>query len=69
MMKQYVTFGQAHRHVIDGKVFDKDCVAVFEAVDGDEGRAMAFQYFGPKFCFHSIQQPRMAFFPRGEIEI
>ncbi len=30
-MKRYFTFGQAHRHEVNGVVFDKDCVAEIEA--------------------------------------
>lgn len=45
-MKTYVTFGQSHRHIINGKVFNKDCVAV---VNGD--RKKVFETFGTKFCW------------------
>jgi len=67
-MKSYVTFGQDHRHVINGTVFDKDCVAV---VDGD--RARVFELFGPKFCFMyaegNFDLLKMHHFPRGLIEV
>lgn len=45
-MKTFVTFGQTHVHSINGKTFDKDCVAV---VSGD--RDKVFEIFGTKFCF------------------
>ena len=67
-MKTYVTFGQDHRHEINGVVFDKDCVAV---VNGD--RSTVFEIFGRQWCFeysdefkHEI---KMRFFPRGCIEV
>jgi len=40
-MKTFVTFGQVHKHEIDDKLFDKDCVAI---VDGDRERV--FELFG-----------------------
>lgn len=67
-MKTFVTFGQTHVHSIDGKTFDKDCVAV---VEGD--RDKVFEIFGPKFCFeypeeHWDESKMMQYFPRGYIE-
>lgn len=63
----FVTFGQDHRHVIDGKVFDKDCVAVVKG-----GREKVFELFGRKFCFEYPEShwddSKMRFFPRGCIE-
>ena len=72
-MKTYVTFGQDHRHVIDDKVFDKDCVAVIESESASVGRNIAFEMFGPKFC---VEYPEdcfdmeiMKYFPRGFVEV
>ena len=71
-MKSYVTFGQDHIHKINGKVFDKDCIAI---VHGD--RATVFEIFGPKFCFEYSEVEwnagnmthRMEYYPRGYIEV
>lgn len=67
-MKTFVTFGQVHVHVIDGVVFDKDCVAV---VNG--GRDEVFRLFGPKFSFEYPEgywdDADMKYYPRGYIEI
>ena len=68
-MKTYVTFGFDHRHEIDGKIFDKDCVAV---VNGD--RNTVFELFGPKFCFEYPEQywddsKTERFFPRGYVNV
>jgi hypothetical protein len=72
-MKTYVTFGQDHRHVIDGKIFDKDCVAVIESESAEAGRALAFETFGRKFCFEYPEEcfnmESMKWFPRGFIEV
>ena len=73
MMKNYVTFGQGHVHSVNGKTFDKDCVAVYETVDDEKaGRAMAFELFGDKFHRHLVKEPGdefMSFFPRGFLHV
>ena len=63
---RYVTFGQVHKHEVDGKVFDVNCIAV---VNGD--RDDVFEIFGPKFCFEydDINQLDMKYFPRGLVEV
>lgn len=67
-MKTYVTFGQNHTHRINGKTFDRDCVAV---VNGD--RETVFELFGPKFCFEYPEnywdEDTLKYFPRGYIEV
>ena len=67
-MKTYVTFGQAHAHSINGKTFDKDCVAV---VNGNQDEV--FKIFGQKFCFEYPEEywdeNKISFFPRGYIEV
>jgi hypothetical protein len=71
-MKTYVTFGQDHRHEINGKVFDKDCVAVIEGADAVTNRLKAFELFGPKFCFEYPEDQwhgKMEYFPRGYIPV
>lgn len=72
-IKTYVTFGQAHCHVIGDSVFDKECVAVIHHDDSADGRALAFECFGTKFCFEysekSFDMGSMRFFPRGFINV
>ena len=48
-MKVCITFGQIHVHSVNGKTFDKDCVAVIECEDYTDGRNKAFEYFDDKF--------------------
>ena len=64
--QRFVTFGQDHRHVINGVVFDHNCVAI---VDGD--RATVFELFGPKFCFEykpeNWNPEHTSLYPRGFI--
>ena len=72
-MKIYVTFGQTHTHSVNGKIFDKDCIAVIEAIDMNEGRQKTFEYFGDKFFTtykrEQLSPATIAFFPRGFIEV
>lgn len=67
-MKTYVTFGQAHTHSVNGKTFDKDCVAV---VHGD--REKVFEIFGPAFSFEYSEDTwddkNMRYYPRGYITV
>lgn len=68
-MQLFITFGQVHRHEIDGLVFDKDCVAVIDCETYGEGREKAFKAFGPQFCLTYDKLPPMHHFPRGLIEV
>lgn len=67
-MKTYVTFGQVHSHEINGKLFDKDCVAI---VNGN--RDTVFEIFGRYFCFEYTEEEfdfnSMHYFPRGFINV
>lgn len=72
-MKTYVTFGQDHAHSVNGKILDKDCVAVLECIDAEDGIEMAFEYFGRQFCFEytedKFDHSSMRYFPRGFINV
>ena len=68
MDKYYITFGQNHAYAIAGKTFDKDCVAVIEAVNYKEGRILAFEIFSSKFAFFYEEMPEMDFYHRGLIK-
>ena len=72
-MKTYITFGQDHVHAVAGKTIDKDCVAVIESNSPEEGRAKAFEIFGPKFCMEYPEEywkeDSMKYYPRGYIEV
>lgn len=72
-MKTYVTFGQIHTHSINGKTFDKDCVAVIESKNEKTGREKAFELFGQKFSFEysekEFNMDNMYYYPRGLIEV
>ncbi len=72
-MKTYITFGQDHRHVINGVIYDRDCVAVIESENEKTGREKAFELFGNKFCFEYPERyfktDNMMHFPRGLIKV
>ena len=70
-MKVYVTFGFAHIHNVNGKVFNHNCVAEIDADDYFAGREKAFELFGPKFCttYHKLEDVNMKYYPRGLINV
>ena len=73
-MKQLVvTFGQAHAHSVNGKTFDKDCVALINAPTIEEANRIAFDLFQGKFHQHvdreNWKEENMQYFPRGYIEV
>lgn len=72
MKNYYISFGQEHKHVINGKVLDKDCLALIRANSNVEMRNKAFHlYFGEKFAFSYEEQSLneiIKHFPRGVIE-
>lgn len=69
----YITFGQVHRHTVNGKIFDKDCIAVVQAESWKEGRELAFKYFGDQFFtdYHDddFDMNNLKYFPRGFITL
>jgi len=75
MKKQntYVSFGQDHVHIINGIIFDKDCVALLEDITVREGREIAFELFGKKFCFEypekHFKKETLKYYPRGLIKV
>lgn len=72
-MKTYVTFGQDHAHSVNGKTLDKDCVAVINASNEEEGQKIAFELFGPKFSFSYAEEKfdtrNMHYYLRGFIKV
>jgi len=71
-MKYYITFGQVHVHSVNGKTFDKDCLAEIEAETKAEAHQEAMDIF--KGVFHQTlteleMQDALHYFPRGVIKI
>ena len=73
MPKHYVTFGQSHFHEVNEKILDHNTVARFDADDPDSGRAKAFEFFGPKFCFEyhngEWKEEWMKHYPDGYVDL
>ncbi len=75
-MKIYITFGQVHTHRVNENTFDCNCVAIINARNEEEGRKLAFDYFGPKWHnsyhesdFNNRRDEIMKYYPRGLIEV
>lgn len=60
----YITFGQTHQHEIDGKTFDRDCVAKVRG-----GLQRAQRLFGWEYSLYHPTQPDLQFFSRGVVVI
>ena len=72
MNKYYITFGQVHVHSVNGKTFDKDCVAEIEAEDRGEAHTMAMDIFNKKFhnCIDEVDlEKALEYYPRGVIKV
>ena len=73
-MKVYITFGQIHVHSVNGRTYDKDCIAEIHCVSREEGRELAMLYFGSKWAFEYGEEivkdtSFLSFFPRGIITV
>ena len=72
-MKTYITFGFDHAHRVNGKTLDHDCVAVINHTEEEDGRAIAFELFGPKFCMEYSEkywdESKLSYFPRGYVTV
>lgn len=69
MQTYYLTFGQAHAHAVEGKTFDRDCVAVVKAATYEDARKTAFETFVREWCMIDEELPDLAYYPRGLIEL
>ncbi|MCP4087908.1 MAG: hypothetical protein GY804_15160 [Alphaproteobacteria bacterium] len=72
-IKTYVTFGQNHSHVINGRTLDKDTVAVITSDSAEDGREKAFELFGRQFCMEHPEDfwdsSSMKYYPKGYVEV
>jgi len=72
MSKYYITFGQVHVHSVNGKTFDKDCLAEIEAETREEAHKEAMDIFEGVFhqCLPESELQRISqYFPRGIIKV
>ncbi len=62
----YFTFGFDHTHLINGVLYDQDCVL---KVTAEDPRARMVEVFGAKWAFEYPEPPNMDHFPRGILEL
>ena len=72
MNKYYITFGQVHVHSVNGKTFDKDCLAEITAKTNAKAHARAMDVF--KGLFHQCMSENqlenaLPYYPRGVIKL
>lgn len=69
MDKMIITFGQSHAHAINNRTFDRNCVAVIECEDYNDGRTIAHSMFGTQFCMAYMEDEfpveSMKYYHRG----
>jgi hypothetical protein len=70
-MKIYITFGQSHKHTVNGILFDHNTIASIECKTHSDGRDIAFQLFGEKFCtsYENEIFESLHLFPKGIVEV
>jgi hypothetical protein len=66
MITEYFTFGQSHRHEINGTVYDKDVIL---RITASSPRAVMEGLFGNQWANQYFNEPRAQFFSRGVIEL
>ena len=71
-MKVYFTFGQYHAHCVNGKIFDKDCIACVEAESPTDARETMFDLFKDKWAFQysesQVDSELLGYFSRGVLD-
>jgi hypothetical protein len=67
-MKLYLSFGRQHNHSIDGKTYNKDCLALIEGPDLTTCRKYAGAYFGNAYAVEYLGiPPDLCCYPQGII--
>ena len=61
----YLSFGQGHRHEIDGIQIDRDCLVRIYAANEHEARQIACVKFGEQWSRLYLNLPDLQFYPRG----
>lgn len=69
MQKYYFSFGQAHKHRIGDKLFDKDVIAVVEAEDASAASVRMHEVFGTKWGSLYHKEPTMSYYHRGFLKL
>jgi len=66
MKTHYFTFGVGHSHIINGVLYDGNCVL---KVTSDDPRETMFSVFGDKWCLEHSEPPSLKYYPRGILEL
>ena len=67
-MKQIVTFGQDHMHIIDGIILNKDCLAIIEG-DKQKVKDMFGQKYSNCYLDANFDGNNLQFYPNGFIDV
>lgn len=73
METTYVSFGQVHKHTIDGKRLDKDTIAKITHSSHENGADIAYRLFKNKYSQEFSQEAwsddMLRHFPKGLVDI
>lgn len=72
MRKFYFSFGQSHRHEVNGQVFDKDCLVQIDSETYMTARRKMFEVFGDKWhrqYNESSLEEILGYYPRGVMSL
>lgn len=73
MVKFYITFGQIHKHTINGVSFDKDTVGVFycNTEDWDKASDACKNLFNNQYCHvhKTMNEEVLQYYPKGLVDI
>jgi hypothetical protein len=65
----WITLGQIHTHIINGRTVDHNTVLEIEAEDKAEAMRRAYEYFGNRFSIVYTEKPRMEYYPGGIVKV
>lgn len=68
--KFYVSFGHGHNHILNNKIFNKNCVCEIVAENLEHAREIAFKFFGAKWCWiYCEHEVKIKLFSRGIVKL
>lgn len=65
----WITLGQIHAHVVNGRTVDHNTVIEIEADDEAEAMRKAYEYFGNRFANLYTKKPDMKYYPGGIVKV
>lgn len=67
-MTFWITLGQAHAHVLNGRTVDHNVVIEIEADDYPQAMRKANEWFGDQYANIYPQKPDMKYYPGGIVK-